>query len=329
MRHAVTLVVFRSDLARVLDTIGSTLRQTRPPDLLHVLVSGADPEDDLARAIADLCATAPSGTVCRVTVRPDNLGFAGGHNYLADQAFASGAHWVTLLNPDLELDPSAFARYWDSVERYADVFAVHGPQLVSGRGDAEVVDSAGIVWTRDGRHFDLSQGEPSSTLPDSVVAAEGVSGALLTLSRATHARLVADGGEFLDDLFLAYREDAELGRRVQVMGGQCLIHPSRDFRHERGARNAERTSRLQRALGVQNRFLLRWRLGTHRPGATVPALGRDLLVVGAVLVWETSSRSGLRRAWAVRRFERYKGRAFTQSSGQPSSLPDCRGGRAR
>ncbi|QBR93393.1 glycosyltransferase family 2 protein [Nocardioides euryhalodurans] len=309
MMHAVSVIVFNSDPVLVLRTIESTLTQSRPPDLLQVLVSGSGPDDPLAAGVNRACSAATSGTTCRVIVRADNLGFAGGHNYLADKAFAAGADWVTLLNPDLDMDPDALERYWASVEEHAEGFAIHGPHLVTRTDEGEVIDSAGIVWSRDARHFDADQGQPAVQLPDWVHSADGVSGALLTLSRDTHAKLLDGGGEFLDELFLAYREDAELGRRIRVMGGSCLIHPTPGFRHRRGARNAERTSPLQRLLGVQNRFLMRARLGPERPGSAASALIRDLTVVTAVVVRERSSLPGLRRAWSVRRFERYKGRA--------------------
>lgn len=314
MRHAVTVVVFGSDEKLLQRTIVSALTQSRPPDELQVLVSGGDIENRLLHTVERACSAAGPLTTCHVLARPDNLGFAGGHNYLAARAFGNGAGWVTLLNPDLELGENAFEHYWKSVEQYQHDFAIHGPQLVSGPSDRRVIDSAGIVWTRDARHFDAAQGQEVARLGDRVRDVEGVSGAVLTLSRASYARLVSDGGEFLDDMFLAFREDAELGVRVRAMGGRCLIHPSSRFRHERGARNAERTSALQRCLSVQNRFLLRSRLGAHRPGGKLLALARDLFVLLAVVWRERTSLPGLRRAWAVRRYERYKQRAVLPRS---------------
>lgn len=317
MKHAVSVVLFRSDPALFRRTMSTLINQSRPPDTVYVLES-ASQGGWVEHTPSDLW-RGRSTTIERVR-RPDNLGFAGGHNYLANRAFGEGAQFLTLLNPDMIIAPSALAEYWALVEDMHSIFAVHGAQLLHApRGSptevARTVDSAGVRWTWDGRHVDMMQGESADHLGDRPASVAGVSGALLTISRQTHDTLVDRSGHFLDPLFLAYREDAELGIRIRALGGVCIVHPSRGFVHVRGARNAERTSELQKLLGVQNRFLMRWKLGRLRPSKFWGAQFRDAVVLAIVCIRERRSLDGFVRAYKVRRRMKYSRRRLIGSSG--------------
>ena len=95
----------------------------------------------------------------------ENLGFATGHNRNLAVSFGSGADYVLILNPDVRLVGNASVTLTESADRLAGM-ALVGPLLVrwndSDRSTkAREIDSAGIRWTRDGRHFD---DEPLSRL---------------------------------------------------------------------------------------------------------------------------------------------------------------------
>ena len=111
---------------------------------------------------------------------------------------------------------------------------------------------------------------------------------------------VSVDGEFFDESFFAYREDADVAWRAQLLGWDALYVPEAVGQHvrrvvpeRRGALPAE----INRA-SVRNRFLMRvknadvavWR----RCG--IRGVGRDLAVVAGCLLWEWSSLPGLAEA---------------------------------
>lgn len=247
--------------------------------------------------------------------REDNLGFAAGHNHLLQMAFEDGAQCALVLNPDIELPEGALAQFRRSIEGGQVPFpCLHAPRLVLASRDSvssestpPVIDSDGIIWSRDRRHFDLHQGSSFGPLEGSRDVA-GVSGAALAV-RSADWRAVRDcSGFFFDPLFVAYREDAELGLRVARMGGGSRVHLGVHFVHARGSLNAARGSALQRMLGVRNRFLLKPLINGDPRFSRIRGGLRDLVVVAAVSTVERTSFTGLRAAWALRGTMRYRRR---------------------
>lgn len=145
---------------------------------------------------------------------------------------------------------------------------------------------------------------PSSDRP---IAVAGISGACILVPRVAHDRIVSATGEFFDEDFIAYREDAELGLRATVLGVSSYLVPSARGRHGRALRGTERgrDSAIDR-LGVRNRFLIAFKYGFQRPGGFWRGLLRDVVVVVGVLVRERSSAPGLIEAWHLRHRMREK-----------------------
>jgi GT2 family glycosyltransferase len=221
-------------------------------------------------------------------------------------AFAADADAVLVLNPDLILEPSTAAE----LARASAGSALAGPVLIladpvtlesQGR-----IDSAGIRWSRTGRHFDDRQGERVGCLPAEPYPVAGITGACLWVPRAAHDRIVAATGELFDEDFVAYREDAELGLRASRLGVRQIVVPAATALHGRAVRGRERGSSDIARLGVQNRFLIALKHGRRRPGAWLGAPIRDLLVIAYVLVRERESIEGLRSAWRLREVMRSK-----------------------
>jgi GT2 family glycosyltransferase len=316
MNCDVTIVLYRSDLSLVEDVLARLALQGEGVRRVWVLHSACVPTR------CDLPSDWGDGAVAvEVACRPDNLGFAGGHNYLLEHAFSSGADTALVANPDLYIAPGALPAMLSSMSMTeARTPALHGPRLLlADRKDpAEVtsVDSAGIRWTKTRRHFDADQGHepmpwagPRKSL--------GVTGAALIVDRDSWQTIVERTGDFFDPLFIAYREDAELGIRIIELGGEIWVHPVNGFIHARGSVNGARTSPMQRLLGVQNRFLLKYRVGARVAGSSRLLAGvRDLVVVVAAFTLERESAAGFRRARALRRTMRYKARAGRVASSQ-------------
>lgn len=309
---SVTIVLFRPKSQDFRKTVESLLGNARDLTSVHILVSGTRQEFS---AITSLTAELSRATECFVHHRFDNLGFASGHNFLLEQAFEFGAETVLVLNPDVVLQP----RSLKSLSAAADLLhnpTLLGPTLSRATEDGlptETFDSAGIDWTNSGRHFDKLQGSRWKIDVGQRDIVSGVTGACLVVTRGSYDEIRRGSGYFFDDLFLAYREDAELGIRASSLGITSVVVHMDGFAHVRSVRGYARGNRLADLLGVRNRFLLRWSLGQLRPGNRVLAGARDALVIIAVLLVERSSLPGLRDAFAVRRYAAYRGRNWRQA----------------
>ncbi|AMY23429.1 glycosyltransferase family 2 protein [Rhodococcoides fascians] len=271
---------------------------------VHFLLSGGQAEYDQLRAMMFEFGSPLSYAIHH---RFDNLGFAGGHNFLMSKIFSKGAENVLLFNPDLMIEPGALTEFISSIGRHSDSangLYLYGPTLKSNSNpERQIVDSAGIFWTSSGRHLDLDQGCPWKRYENYRVV-DGLTGACLLVPRDTFDYLVSVVGDFFDPAFVAFREDAELGITARRLGVLSICVMQEGFVHNRGNPGTTRKNRLVNMLGVQNRFLIRWRLGSSRPGNRAIAGVRDLVVVVASLTVERSSLPGIRFAYAIRRWEK-------------------------
>jgi GT2 family glycosyltransferase len=234
------------------------------------------------------------------------------------ELFEAGSTAVLVLNPDLVLDPAAIEALQDA-ERIATGPALFGPVLelaepgtLAGTGR---IDTVGIRWTASGRHLDHRQGEPLDRAPTALTRVAGISGACLYVPQSAFERITTASGEFFDEDFIAYREDAELAFRAGLLGVDCYVVPAARGRHLRRLRGTSRGGdRAIDALGVRNRFLIAFKYGAGRPGRLPATLARDAVVVSAVAMRERSSLGGLRDAWRLRRRMRSKGRQVRRFS---------------
>jgi GT2 family glycosyltransferase len=222
-----------------------------------------------------------------------NLGFSAAHNRLIEATRACALYLC--LNPDVVLSP-------DFIERMAAAFAADAKagsasgKLLRTDGEVDTIDSTGIIMLPSQRHLDRGADQPDTgqfARPEYVFGASGAA--------ACYRRAMLDdvkvAGEYFDEDFFAYREDADLAWRAQLLGWRCLYVPDAIARHGRRV-TPERRSALPatiNAWSVRNRFLLRLKNQTagHALRFLLPTLARDLQVVGYVLLKERSSLSAL------------------------------------
>lgn len=314
----VSVVLYRSQPAAVVATMAALAAQVSPPSRVEVHVNEAG-EVDLEQLDADLAAALGSIPFA-VAASQDNLGFTGGHNAAMIRLFAAGCTAAVVLNPDLMLDPGALQDL-AAAEAELPAPSLLGPLLLladpTTLAETGLVDSLGIRWTAGGRHLDAGQGEPLTFMPPEPRRVAGISGACLYVPRAAYDRVLAASNEFFDADFIAYREDAELAIRADLLGIGCYLVPRARGAHVRGLRGTTRGGNAAiDALGVRNRFLMAFKYGRKRPGNPVATLARDAIVVAGVLLRERSSLPALREAWRLRAAMRAKGRRITEFTRQ-------------
>jgi GT2 family glycosyltransferase len=296
VKVSVTIVAWNSapDLRRCLDSVAA---QTRPVDEVVVVDNGStDGSGAIARSHA---------VVSLLEENRDNRGFAGGQNQAIRH---SRGDWILTLNPDVVLRPDFVATLIARAEGRAESCDVATPRIGTlcgkllrlGAGgtrlEPPVLDSTGIVFTRAFRHLDRGAGEPDRGQWDEEGPVFGASAAA-ALYRREMIEDVSLAGEFFDELFFAYREDADVAWRAQLLGWDTRYVPAAIAEHVRRV-VPERRGSLPPELNrysVRNRFLMRWKNADaavwRRCG--LRGLARDLLVVAGCALWEWRSLPGL------------------------------------
>ncbi len=236
----------------------------------------------------------------RVIYNRENTGFAAGQN----QAIAlTNAEWILTLNPDVRLTANFIRMLVTAGEADSAVGSVCG-KLLAMRPDFEipaepVFDSTGIYMTRNLRHLDRGSRIPDTGQYDRPEYVFGGTGAAC-LYRHRMIEEIRVNGEFFDHDFFAYREDADVAWRAQLMGWKCLYTPLAIAYHVRTVLPSNRSSvpAVLNMHSVKNRWLLR--IKNITPGVYrrywLPITIRDLVVIGGCLLREWSS---LRAFWLV------------------------------
>jgi len=240
--------------------------------------------------------------------------------------------FVFLLNPDAFLEPDYVAKLVAALT--GGIGMATGTLL---QAETKLVDSKGIRMTRSGRHFDIDQGmrdegsrglavsqsrgaSLSATQPRDPATAQprnrevfGVSGAAALYSMS-FINEVTIGGEFLDEDFFTFREDADVAWRGQLLGWRAIHVPDAVAHHVRTVTPEKRRSlpAVTNMHGVKNRFLLRLKNeGLYLAIRNAPfELTRDLVAIAATLTIERSSLPALTWLWKNRRRIMEKRRAI-------------------
>lgn len=291
----VTIVTYNS--ARYIRRCLEWVLEQNHPELEIIIIDNTSTDDTLG-------VLARFETRARIVRNSTNTGFAAAQN----QAIAlSSADWILTLNPDVRLTPDFLSTLVTAAESYPGVGSACG-KLLAMSPDCEippepVFDSTGIYYTPNLRHFDRGSRLPDIGQYDRSEFVFGATGAA-ALYRREMIRDISIAGEFFDSDFFAYREDADLAWRAQLLGWRCLYVPGALAYHVRSVLPSNRRS-LPAVLNmhsVKNRFLTRIKnitLPLYRRHFLAITL-RDTLILGACLTYEWSSLRAfplLLRAW--------------------------------
>jgi GT2 family glycosyltransferase len=277
----VSVLIVTWNSAAYLEPCFQSLEQQQFRDLEVVVVDNAstDGTRDLLRSHEQQW---------RVICNDKNVGFAAGQNQATR---AASGDWLLCLNPDVILAPDFVSRLVEAGAARPEAGSLCG-KLLRWSPDADpqrtqIIDSTGIYFTRNMRHLDRGAEETDAGQYERLQWVFGATGAA-AMFRRVFVDSVSVEGQFFDEDFFAYREDADLAWRAQLMGWKCLYVPTAVAWHVRRV-TPERREQLPIAINwhsVKNRFLMRgknasgwlcWRLFW-------PVLWRDLMVFAYALV---------------------------------------------
>ncbi len=228
--------------------------------------------------------TPPARIPCSVTLNAENRGFAAAQNQAIRQA---QGEWLLCLNPDVVLRPDFIRQLLSAAAVDGKIGAVCGKLLRWAPGElpefTSVIDCAGMYFTPNLRHLDRGGEETDRGQYEHAEYVFGASGAAVLYRRAM-VQDVSIEGEFFDEDFFAYREDADLAWRAQILGWKCLYTQAALGWHVRLV-TPERRERLPHLINwhsVKNRFLMRIKNCSAWLYLRLffPVTARDLMVVG-------------------------------------------------
>ena len=239
---------------------------------------------------------------CRLVYNEENIGFAAAQN----QAIAmSRGEWILTLNPDVLLMPGFVQQLVEAGQVHPRIGAVCGKLLTIKSTfelpDKAIIDSTGMYFTPMLRHLDRGSQQPDGGEYSNFEYVFGATAAA-ALYRREMIEDVSLNGEFFDNEFFVYREDADVAWRHQLLGWRCLYTPYARAYHVRNVLPGNR-----RALpaeinmhSVKNRFLMRIKNMTwdlyKRNWFSITV--RDVVVVAACVFREHTS---LKAFWKVAR----------------------------
>ncbi len=294
--------------------LSSILAQTLPPTELVIIDNAStDGSPAVGQRAIDRAGRVSS---CRVTwvMNDDNFGFSRA----ANQGIAATAgDWVLLLNPDVVLTPGFLDEGWKALRGRPEIGSLAAKVL---RFDHRTIDTTGQFVRADGRIRERGYGESDHGAYDQPGDVFSVCGAVALYRRAMLEGVAVDG-EYFDEDFFAFYEDADLGWRAQRRGWRCWYQPTAVAYHARGGTNLSgrrfwaRWQMPRRPLKIQfhimvNRHLMlvknepAWNMWLHWPlllWANCIDLGYLLLVQPRLLAWAPRAVRLLRRAWDKRR----------------------------
>lgn len=188
----------------------------------------------------------------RLLENGDNLGFAAAANL---GIAATKGDFVLILSPDVSFGPGFVAALAAALQKDPQAGAA-APKLV--RPEGRLIDSAGLVMKKTRKALDRGRDETDGGAYDAACRVFGPCGAasLMRRSMLEDVRIGSDG-EYFDESFFAYKEDADLAWRANLLGWKTVYVPQAVAVHSRGWKV---TSRMDIPPGIRrhshkNRYL--------------------------------------------------------------------------
>jgi GT2 family glycosyltransferase len=285
---AITIVTYNS--ARYIERCVKSITQQDYPNKRVIIVDNAS-NDSTRESLERL------KSECHIVYNSVNTGFAAAQN----QAIRlSEARWVLVLNPDVILAPDFLRKLVTTGELDSSAGTVCGKLLALAPSleppEKPLLDSTGIFLTPELRHLDRGSRIQDNGQYDRFEYVFGATGAAALYRRAMIDDISIEG-EFFDSDFFAYREDADVSWRAQLLGWSCVYCPAAVAYHVRTVLpdNRRHLPSVINMHSVKNRWLLRIKnmTGGLYQRFWIPITIRDLMVIGACFTVELGSLPGL------------------------------------
>lgn len=171
-----------------------------------------------------------------------NIGFSGGHNRLYEQAREK---YIALVNQDIVVDPMYFQKILEEFEADDKLGSASGVLYrMNVREDQNVIDSAGLGIKRNHYVYDKVRSDASENRK-----VFGVSAACSIYRKQALddvAYIVGNVPQIFSDRFHSYKEDVDLGYRLQLAGWDSMVIADAKAWHERGIKTDDSSSRTNR-----------------------------------------------------------------------------------
>ncbi len=183
----------------------------------------------------------------------ENYGFSGGNNRAIEKYLQDDFDYLFLLNNDTKVEKDIFANFSQAIEGLKEYDVFQAKMLYYY--DPKLIDSAGIDYAYNSLAFNRG----AFALAEKFTAVQEVFGACAGAAfysfRAVKAIWQADG-EFFDNDFFAYWEDADLSFRLRWRGFRIAYLPTVTVLHKRGRTASKKLIGQRRWTGRNNLYVL-------------------------------------------------------------------------
>ncbi len=286
----------------------SLLRRSLPtflatePGTVEIVVLNNDPAQDVAVAIGELARDERVGIL--------DMGFEAGFARAINRGIReTSGELVMFCNADLFPTPEYVSEMVAFFSRRPAAGAAIGKilryELASDR-PTDLIDTAGLALNRQRRFTTRGEGERDDGRFDEELEVFAVDGAAMVARRSALETIRFDD-EYLDENFVAHKEDHDVSWRLRLAGWECWYVPSARAYHARTTRglgstgylSAARTfhrNELDKSTSVQiNAMKNQWLMLLKNEDLPNLArdfpfiLGRELMVVGHRLLFSPRS----------------------------------------
>ena len=198
---------------------------------IEVIIINNDPRQDVRRAIGEYASDVRTTIV--------EMGYEGDFPRGINRGIrAATGDLVMLCNADLFPSPTYLPTLQEFFKRRPRAGAATGKLIRFDLECAEptnVIDSAGLILTRQRRLKARGEGEVDVGQFDTERELFAMDAAAMVIRRAALDDIRIDG-EYLDENFVAHKEDHDLSWRVQLAGWECWYVPQAVAYHGRTTR---------------------------------------------------------------------------------------------
>lgn len=210
-----------------------------PPDEVEVIVLNNDPSQDVRSLIGE------NADDPRVTIV--EMGFEAGFSRAINRGIReSGGGFVMFCNADLFPSGTYLAEMLTFFDEHPRAGAAIGKLLrydLANDQPTDVIDTAGLLLTRQRRLMPRGEGERDTGQFDKACEVFAIDGAAIVLRRSALEAISVDG-EYLDENFVAHKEDHDVSWRLRLAGWECWYVPSSVAYHGRTTRGLGSTGYL-------------------------------------------------------------------------------------